>query len=171
MGVNGQTVGTVEDVSTSDRSGPDWLSESEQAAWRSFVDGSHELVAVLDRALNIDAGLSFEDYRILVLLSEHETQRMSDLSRGGMASRSTVSRQISRLVERGDVERLPDAADARNRLVRISDLGRERLHEAAKNHVGLVRRFMFDHLTPDQVTEITRVLATVRTSIADADVG
>ncbi len=148
----------------------DWLSPPEQSAWRSFVDGSHELLAALDRALTLDAGLSFDEYRILVILSENETQRMSDLSRGGLASRSTVSRQVSRLVERGDVERLPDASDARNRLVRISDVGRERLHEAAKDHVRLVRKFLFDHMTADQVTEMTRIFTSVQMGVDEADV-
>ncbi|GGF18938.1 MarR family winged helix-turn-helix transcriptional regulator [Williamsia phyllosphaerae] len=170
MSVNGQPVGSVEGSSESDTSVADWLSATEQAAWRSFVDGSHELIGALDRALNADAGLSFEEYRILVILSENDTLRMSDLSRGGLASRSTVSRQVSRLVERGDVERLPDVNDARNRLVRISELGRERLHEAAKDHVRLVRRYMFDHLAPEQVVEMTRILTTVRNTIDEPDV-
>lgn len=170
MSANVQLVGSVEDPFESDTLGADWLSETEQSAWRSFVDGSHELISALDRALTADAGLSFDEYRILVILSENETLRMSDLSRGGLASRSTVSRQVSRLVERGDVERLPDVNDARNRLVRISDLGRERLHEAAKDHVRLVRRYLFDHLTPEQVVEMNRVLTTVRDTISEADV-
>ena len=59
---------------------PCWLNGDEMRAWRAFVDGSQHLLEVLNRELSDAHGLSLADYRILVILSEAESNavRMSD---------------------------------------------------------------------------------------------
>lgn len=124
------------------------LSHDEQHAWRSFVEGTQALLTFLDRELVEEADLALGEYMILESLAGHAVLRMTDLAGGGLASRSTISRQVSRLVDLGDVERIPDTSDARNRLVRITDAGREHLRRAASGHADRVRRHLLAHVDP-----------------------
>ncbi|MBT0567367.1 MarR family winged helix-turn-helix transcriptional regulator [Williamsia sp. CHRR-6] len=141
---------------------PNWLRGAEVGAWRAFVECATDLLTSLDRALLDDAGLTLSEYRILVLLSESSTLRMSDLSEGAVASRSTISRQVSRLVDNGAIERLPDTNDARNRLVRITPRGMALLQRAAVDHVRRVRSNFLDHIDPADLPEVERVFDRIR---------
>ena len=124
------------------------LSPDEQRAWRSFVEGTQALLTHLDRELVDEADLGLGEYMILEALAAHPVLRMTDLAGGGLASRSTISRQVSRLVELGDVERISDTSDARNRLVRITDTGRAHLRRATGGHADRVRRHLLAHVDP-----------------------
>jgi DNA-binding MarR family transcriptional regulator len=124
------------------------LKGDEQDAWRSFVEGTQALLTFLDRELVNEVDLALGEYMILEALADRPVLRMTDIAGGGLASRSTVSRQVSRLVEMGDVERLPDVSDARNRLVRITDAGREHLRRASTGHADRVRRHLLAHVDP-----------------------
>lgn len=129
-----------------------WLDETEQVAWRSFMNGTQRLFDAINDALVETSGLTFADYRILVILSEHEQMRMSDLADGALSTKSTISRRVARLAEAGWVERLAKDhdKDARNRVSRITPAGREKLHEAAKGHVIAVRTYLLDHLDENE---------------------
>lgn len=125
-----------------------WLDDTEQVAWRSFMDGTQRLIDAINDALVETSGLTFADYRILVILSEHEQMRMTDLADGALSTKSTISRRVGRLADAGWVERLAKNhdRDARNRVSRITPAGREKLHDAAKGHVIAVRTYLLDHL-------------------------
>ena len=47
-----------------------WLSDDEQHAWRAYLDATRLLLQKLDRQLVRDAGISFTDFELLVVLSE-----------------------------------------------------------------------------------------------------
>ena len=142
-----------------------WLDEAEQMAWRSFMDGTQRLFDAINDALVTASGLTFADYRILVLLSEHDHMRMSDLADGALATKSTISRRVDRLVEAGFIERMAkdQDRDLRNRECRITDLGREKLHEAAKGHVLAVRTYLLDHLDDHERDAMATTFAKVDT--------
>ncbi|WP_168176499.1 MarR family transcriptional regulator [Williamsia sp. 1135] len=125
-----------------------WLDDAEQIAWRSFMNGTQRLFDAINDSLVETSGLTFADYRILVLLSENDQMRMSALADGALSTKSTISRRIARLAEAGFVERLAKDhdKDARNRVCRITPAGRDKLHEAAKGHVVAVRTYLLDHL-------------------------
>src|ERR1700748_1878548 len=100
-----------------------WLDDSEQLAWRSFMNGSQRLFDAINDALVETAGLTFADYRILVLLSESESMRMSALADGALSSKSTISRRVDRMAEAGWVERMAKDhdKDQRNRVCPITE--------------------------------------------------
>ncbi len=112
------------------------------------MDGTQRLIDAINDALVETSGLTFADYRILVILSEHEQMRMTDLADGALSTKSTISRRVGRLADAGWVERLAKNhdRDARNRVSRITPAGREKLHDAAKGHVIAVRTYLLDHL-------------------------
>ena len=106
---------------------PAWLDDEEMAAWLAFLEVSHRLDRVIEQQLKADAGLSHPQYEILSRLGSApgSQQRMSDLADMITVSRSGLTYQIT-------------AA------------GRAALGRAAPGHVGVVRRYLIDVLTPAQ---------------------
>ncbi|WP_020106570.1 MarR family winged helix-turn-helix transcriptional regulator [Nocardia sp. 348MFTsu5.1] len=146
-----------------DDSAVPWLDDSEQLAWRSFMNGSQRLFDAINDSLVESAGLTFSDYRILVLLSETDSMRMSDLADGALSSKSTISRRVDRMAENGWVERMAKGhdKDQRNRVCRITEPGRLKLHEAAKGHVVAVRTYLLDHLEDHERDAMTTTFTKV----------
>ena len=131
----------------------DWLEPEEMRAWRTYIEASHRLVGVLNRSLQARHGMSMDDYRILVFLSEApgRSLRMSDIADGIVASRSKLTHQIRRLEVAGMVLRSGCPSDKRGVLAKLTDEGLRRLEKAAPDHVADVRRFMIDALTARQL--------------------
>lgn len=141
-----------------------WLDPEEMRAWRTFIEGSDRLNGVLNRSLQAKHGLTMDDYRILVLLSEAPEQslRMSDLALGIVASRSKLTHQIRRLESGGLVDREECLSDKRGVLARLTPSGLARLEEAAPDHVADVRRFMIDAMTARQLRMLGDAFEKVR---------
>jgi DNA-binding MarR family transcriptional regulator len=133
-----------------------WLNEPEQRAWRAYLEATYLLFEALDRQLQQDAGIPHAYYEILVRLSEspNRAMRMSELATQTRSSRSRLSHAVSRLEERGWVERLECATDRRGQIAHLTDTGFAALAAAAPGHVELVHRLVIDPLTPAQVTAL-----------------
>lgn len=131
----------------------DWLDPDEMRAWRTYIEASDRLQGVLNRSLQAKHGMTMDDYRILVFLSEapERSLRMSDIADGIVASRSKLTHQIRRLEEAGLVERAGCSSDKRGVLATLTDEGLRRLEKAAPDHVSDVRRFMVDAMTVRQL--------------------
>jgi DNA-binding MarR family transcriptional regulator len=136
-----------------------WLTQSEQRAWRAFLEATRLLFEALDRQLQQDAGIPHAYYEILVQLSEApgRSMRMSLLAERTRSSRSRLSHAVDRLVERGWVEREDCPTDRRGQLARLTDTGFAVLAAAAPGHVGAVRKHMIERLTPEQVAALERI--------------
>lgn len=131
-----------------------WLTDSEQSAWRGFLQMYQLLMAQLERELT--HGLSHTDYQVLVNLSEapgHQ-MRMSDLAAATLLSRSRLSHQIRRLTGRDLVRREECPTDRRGAFAVLTDHGWNVIQAVAPSHVLGVREHLFAHLTPDQVTAL-----------------
>ena len=132
-----------------------WLDESEQRAWRAYVETVGDLTAALDADL-APTGLNLGDYQVLVYLSEADDRhmRMCDLAESLRLSPSGLTRRLDGLVRDGLVVREGSADDRRVMLAVLTDAGWERLREVAPLHVASVRRRIFDHLRPAEVTAL-----------------
>ena len=53
-----------------------WLDEEETRIWRGFVQAMGRINSQLTESLKADAGLTLEDYEVLVHLSEAPDQRL-----------------------------------------------------------------------------------------------
>ncbi len=148
---------------------PRWLEPAEMRAWRAFIDGSQRLLEVLNRELSDAHGLSLADYRILVLLSEAQSQsmRMSDLADGIVSSRSRLTHQIRRLETAGIVTRQECADDRRGVLAILTAEGLRRLEEAAPTHLDGVRKHLIDQLGADERRTIAEVFERADAALAE----
>ena len=140
-----------------------WLSDSEQAAWRSFILTAQLVEETLSRQLQRDAGMPHAYYGILVALSESpdSTMRMNDIARMLRYSQSRLTHAMNSLEAKGWVRRERNDADRRGQWAVLTDVGRAKLVETAPGHVAEVRRAMFDALSPEQVAQLRAICDTL----------
>jgi DNA-binding MarR family transcriptional regulator len=136
---------------------PRWLSDSEHAAWRGFLQTHAVLTALLNRELTTESGLSLQDYGVLVGLTEHGRMRPVDLGRALGWEKSRLSHHLSRMIARGLVAKEECPSDRRGQFLVVTAEGRRAIEAAAPAHVEAVRRLFIDRLTDDQLD----VLATI----------
>src|SRR3954466_12972436 len=142
---------------------PRWLSDDEQATWRSFLAVQQMLDEDLDRQLQRDAALTHTYYGILVALSEApgNALRMSELARRLRHSQSRLTHAVARLERDGRVRREPCPTDKRGQFAVLTPAGRAALDAAAPGHVAERRAKMFDRLSPAQVAQLRRICQTL----------
>ena len=101
--------------------------------WRGFVEVAGRLVHELDRTLKAESGMGFDDYEVLVHLSEADDRRlrMSDLSARLFHSQSRLSQRIDRLVARGWVVREKCDEDRRGTYAVLTQVGSDAIDAAA----------------------------------------
>lgn len=147
-----------------------WLSDSEQTAWRAYLDSTRLLQRVLDQQLVRDSDISFTDFELLVALAEAPGRqlRMSELADAVMATRSGVTRAVNRLVSAGWVRRVECVDDKRGANAELTDLGAEKLASASPSHVAAVRESMFDLLSPRDVERLGVVFGEMRRHLLEA---
>lgn len=103
-------------------------------------------------------GVEFTSYVLLFQLVRTGPQRLSSLAECLHADVSTVSRQISALVEHGLVEKTPDENDRRAALLAATDEGLELFRKMRRE-----RSAMFDGIlqgwAEDEIAALTTLLA------------
>ncbi len=142
----------------------DCLDHGEQASWRRFIGVEQRLLARLARHLQRDSGLSPADYEVLVNLSKSSQGRMRAFEIGKVTQweKSRLSHHLSRMVERGLVERQICAADSRYADIVLTDAGREAAARATEAYAAYVRRFFLDALSPEQLDALDGICDAVQ---------
>jgi DNA-binding MarR family transcriptional regulator len=137
-----------------------WLTAEEQRVWRRWLTLNAQLSATLQRELQDDAGLSTQDYEVLVHLTDSPEGRMrvTDLARLMQWERSRVSHHVTRMERRRLVQRVECAEDGRGAFVVITLQGRAAIEQAAPGHVNTVRRLVFDVLSPEEVDSFGAII-------------
>jgi DNA-binding MarR family transcriptional regulator len=137
-----------------------WLTAEEQRVWRRWLTLNAQLSATLQRELQDDAGLSTQDYEVLVHLTDNPEGRMrvTDLARLMQWERSRVSHHVTRMERRRLVQRVECAEDGRGAFVVITPQGRAAIEHAAPGHVNTVRRLVFDALTTEEVDAFATII-------------
>ncbi len=140
-----------------------WLDEEETAAWLALWSVGQWLPTRLDEQLKRTFGINMSDYFVLaqVSMAPDEQISMSELASLSDMSPSRLSHVVSRLEKYGFVTRARHEQDRRTNIASITDEGRAFIRRAAPEHVGQVRKLVFDPLTPDEVREFSRVLTKI----------
>jgi DNA-binding MarR family transcriptional regulator len=146
------------------------LTRAEQSAWRAYLDMNTRLAARLNRELQEQSGLSIADFSVLVQLSEHVDGRMRvlELARALRWEKSRLSHQLTRMQQRGLVDRSHCSEDRRGAFIVLTERGRAAVEDAAPRHVESVRRYLFDGLQPDEVQALESIARAVLQRL-DAD--
>ncbi|MFC7328240.1 MarR family winged helix-turn-helix transcriptional regulator [Marinactinospora rubrisoli] len=138
---------------------PRWLSPEEQRVWRAFLRMQSELMTQVGRELQQESNLSVADYSVLVNLTDTPDGRMRflELARAVEWEKSRMSHHIARMVRRGLVSREECPDDGRGAFIAVTPQGRAAIEAAAPRHVEVVRRLVFDHLSPEQLTALDEI--------------
>jgi DNA-binding MarR family transcriptional regulator len=101
------------------------------------------------------------------MLSEapDRTLRSSALAQRTNATLARLSHVVTRLENRGLVERFPCPEDARATNVRLTDAGWEAVVAAAPGHVSTVRGHVFDALDREQVGQLASITGALLTRL------
>ncbi|WP_426574825.1 MarR family winged helix-turn-helix transcriptional regulator [Aquihabitans sp. McL0605] len=139
-----------------------WLTDSEQRAWRSFITGSRRLLEQLDQDLKAQ-GVTHDDYGVLVALSESpdDRLRMAELADLSVESRSRLSHHIGRLETRGLVARQSCPDDRRGSFAVLTPEGRATIEAIAPHHVTGVREYFLDQVSSEELATIANVFARI----------
>jgi DNA-binding MarR family transcriptional regulator len=100
---------------------------------------------------------------VVLVLVQREPLRMSELAEALWLDKSTVTRQVDAVARLGLVERVPDPADARARLVRLTREGRSRVTAVLAEQRQMWTAALTGWSTSD-LRELTRLLRQLRDS-------
>lgn len=142
---------------------PNWLNPDERALWLQLVSLSMLMPSAVEAQLKREAGMNLFEYHVLAMLSDapERARLMSDLAFHTNSSLSRLSHVVTRLEKQGWVRREPCASDRRATNAVLTDAGFAQLAESAPEHVGEVRRLVFDALDPSKITELSALLQPV----------
>lgn len=103
---------------------------------------------------------------VLTLLDRHGEMRMSQLAELLAIDMSVTSRHVAHVAERGWIERKPDPADKRSRLLRLTPSGKDLLRELSERYTHTLARYLDDWSDSD-VGHLVELLTRLRTSFGD----
>lgn len=147
------------------------MDELESEAWLNLVSVLELLPTALDTQLQRDSKLTHFEFMVLSLLrfAPDQVLRMKELAAGTNATLPRLSHVVSRLEERGLVERMPCPEDKRATNARLSDLGRREIIRATPGHLETVRGLVLDQLTRDDVAALATIAGKIARNLDPTD--
>ncbi|WP_336116278.1 MarR family winged helix-turn-helix transcriptional regulator [Streptomyces sp. PTD9-10] len=103
---------------------------------------------------------------VLTLLGRHGDMRMSKLAELLAVDMSVTSRHVAHVAARGWIERSPDPADKRSRILRLTPTGLEQLDELSRRTTHLLADRLSDW-TDEEVGQLIRLMTRLRASFGD----
>jgi DNA-binding MarR family transcriptional regulator len=99
------------------------------------------------------------DYLVLSSLSEAPSRRhrLTELAARMQWSPSRLSHHVSRMEQRGLVQRADCADDLRGAVIVLTDAGWAAIEAAAPDHVASVRRHLIDQLSAEDLQALIRI--------------
>ncbi|MEU3246935.1 MULTISPECIES: MarR family winged helix-turn-helix transcriptional regulator [unclassified Streptomyces] len=104
---------------------------------------------------------------VLTLLGRHGDMRMSRLAELLAVDMSVTSRHVAHVADRGWIERLPDPADRRSRILRLTDAGHARLDELSQRSSQLFADRLSDW-SDHEVGLLSHLMGRLRESFGDS---
>lgn len=126
------------------------LDDSETAHWIAWKRANDAVLTAVAQEIHSAAGLSSADFAVLSRVIENGDGRMPQQDLGDMLEwkRARLSRQLSRMAERGLLHR--EDGPGRRVLIAATDDGRTALAAARPAHARAVRTALFERsATPD----------------------
>ena len=141
---------------------PRWLSPAERDAWLGLIGVVELLPGALDGQLQRDAGVSHFEHMVLAMLSEApDTLRMTALAAQTKSTLPRLSHVVTRLVNRGFVERIPCPQDKRATNAHLTDAGWQHIRASAPGHVAAVRELVVNSLSATQIGQLRDISASI----------
>lgn len=132
-------------------------------AWESLFRAQVAVLRELNAVFPSDE-VSLTEYDVLFNLSRQRNRqsRIRDLNEQLLLTQPSVSRLIDRLVARRLVEKVNDPADARGRIVRLTDSGYDVFRRVGVRHAEAIARRVGGALSHDELTELAGLCEKLR---------
>lgn len=132
-------------------------------AWYRMLQASRLVLRTLDRRLDDIHRIGVNEFDVLITLDNAPERRlrMTDLAEAVMLSSGGLTRLVGRLEDRGLVERVQDAGDARSFQATLTKAGAQRLAEARATHDAVIDELVSSRLTARQVGTLASTLGRV----------
>lgn len=134
------------------------MSEQQSRAWIALISTAELLPAALDAQLQRDARLTHYEYVLLTVLQRTGAMGLSDLATATNATLPRASKVVSRLRDRGLVERQESERDRRAVEISLTPDGRRALVLATPGHLDTVHELVLDHLDDEQLEALASAL-------------
>lgn len=141
------------------------MTAEQSRTWISLITTAELLPAALDAQLQRDSHLTHYEFMLLGTLLRSGAMRLSDLAAATNATLPRASKVVSRLRERGLVEREESTEDRRSISIRLTGEGRRQTVLATPGHFDTVHRLVLDHLDSKQLDALSDALAPVIASL------
>lgn len=105
--------------------------------------------------------VSSPPWRALVILNEHGPMRIGDLAKLEGYSPANATALIKQLLNEGFIEKVPDPADARSKLLHITPKGRKQ-QQAWQDRLGTGLLPAFQDLSPEELNAIEEAVPVLR---------
>jgi DNA-binding MarR family transcriptional regulator len=145
------------------------LTSDEEALWRALM----RIVVALPRRLDGDlvraTGLTANEYKTLVVLSEapHRELRMAYLANATGLSASRTTRLVDDLSVRGFVTKRASSSDGRGNVAKLTPRGLAKLKSAWPAHLTSARRRVLDHIESGVIKAAAEALSGVAAELDD----
>ncbi|MER5184859.1 MarR family transcriptional regulator [Streptomyces sp. NPDC002896] len=103
---------------------------------------------------------------VLLILDREGEMRMSRLAELLAIDMSVTSRHVAHVADRGWIDRSPDPADKRSRILRLTPAGRDKLAELNERSVEMFAHYLADW-SDEEVDQLNALLARLRDSFGD----
>jgi DNA-binding MarR family transcriptional regulator len=145
------------------------LTGEDLETWAGLATILEWLPPALDAPLMSKFDLTHFEYGILFAIASapDRSLRMSDLAGYANSSLSRMSRAVSRLQNRGWVERSRNPQDGRSTRATLTDSGSEILKDANPDHVDTVRRLVLDPLTATQKRQLREITMRIQQALSN----
>lgn len=132
------------------------LQPEEWGLWDLWTRAQRLLARELEGGLQRECGISKAEFSVLMTLcrASGPKMRVGELARSLDWDKGRVSHQLTRMENRGFVERTRYAADGRRAGIGLTAEGRRAAERALLVHGGNIRRHFLDTLTPEQAAVI-----------------
>jgi DNA-binding MarR family transcriptional regulator len=114
--------------------------------------------------------LSLSEIYALNLLAERAPISQQDLGAALLLEKSSITRLVQQLEQRGWILRERDARDSRLRLLRLSELG-ARMTGEIHHHMHERHAELFEQLTPDEQSALIQGLTALRHALQNTPMG
>jgi DNA-binding MarR family transcriptional regulator len=128
-----------------------------------FIRAHAAVVRELSAELELEHGLTINDYEVLLRLARADDRRMRrvDLAEEVLLSPSGITRLLQGLERAGWVEKATCESDARVSYAKLTDAGLTKLRAAAKTHVAGIQRVFLDRFDNDERATLVELLSRI----------
>jgi MarR family multiple antibiotic resistance transcriptional regulator len=121
--------------------------------------------------LRAEHGIVTSQFELLRYLGAHADARVADMATVFAAGIGAVSKGVDRLEARGWAARVPNPADRRSSLVRLTASGTALVAAAQRTFDEELERLIAPSLSEEQVDAVAGALGAVRRALEDARIG